>query len=281
MKTGLFLSLILLASLAASSQELYPYTEPASNMPSHSLSFKASAFFQKDHQTSRSMQRYMPELMFGLSKKWMVHAGVNFSNMHQQQMIWEGGRLYAKYRFYSNDEVHRHFRMAAFATAAYSRNQLDHNEINLQMGEQSGVQGGVVATQLWNRFALSATTALNEVLDEKRGDKRFANRYAFQSVSYSLSGGYLLLPFEYNDYNQTNVNLYAELLGGRNINFPAEKYYVDLAPSVQAIFRSTAKLSLGYCFQLASDIMRLSKNSFMVSFEYIFLNALKGKSVQR
>lgn len=216
--------------------------------------------------------------MFGLNKNWMVHLGANFSNMHQQSFNWEGARLYAKYRFLSNDDVHKHFRMAAFASGTYSRNHLDHNEINIQMGEQTGVQAGLIATQLWNRFAISATGSWNEVLDEERWDKLQPGMFAVRAVNYSLSAGYLLLPFEYTDYNQTNINLYAELLGSRNINFPQEKYYVDLAPSVQAIFNSTAKLNLGYRFQLSSDIYRLTKNSWMISFEYIFLNALRKKA---
>jgi len=222
----------------------------------------------------------MPEIMFGLNKNWMIHAGTNFSNMHQEELIWEGARLYAKYRFLSNDEVHKHFRMAVFAAGAYSRNHLDHNEINLMMGEQSGVQAGLIATQLWNKFALSATGSWNEVLNEERWDKSLQDVYAVRSINYSLSAGYLLLPFEYKDYDQTNINLYAELLGSRNINFDPEKFYVDLAPSVQAIFNSTAKLNVGYRFQLASDIYRLTKNSWMVSFEYIFLNALKKKKAK-
>lgn len=206
----------------------------------------------------------------------MLHLRTTVSNMHQPQMIWEGARLYAKYRFLANDDVHKHFRAAAFAAAAFSRNHLDHNEINIAMGDQSGVQGGLIATQLWNKFAFSATGSWNEVLNNERWNKMYPDRYAVHAVNYSLSAGYLLLPFEYKDYSQTNVNLYAELLGSRNIAF-REKYYVDFAPSVQAIFSSTAKLNLGYRFQLSSDIDRLAKNSWMISFEYIFLNALKKK----
>jgi hypothetical protein len=96
-------------------------------------------------------------------------------------------------------------------------------------------------------------------------------------VNYSLSAGFLLFPLEYTDYNQTNVNLYAELLGSRNINFPSERYYVDLAPSIQFIFNSTSKLNLGYRFQLSGDIDRMANKSFMISYEYIFLNALRKK----
>jgi hypothetical protein len=167
--------------------------------------------------------------------------------------------------------------MAAFGMAGYSKNHLDHNEINLMMGEQSGVQAGLIATQLWNKLAVSGTVSWNEVLDEKRNEVIHDGHYAFQAVNYSLSAGYLLLPFEYKDYNQTNLNLYVELLGSRNINFAREKYFVDLAPSVQAIFNSTAKLNVGYRFQLSSDIYRLTKNSYLVSFEYLFLNALRKK----
>ena len=266
------------AIFLANSQELYPYSEPASNMPAKSVSVKNSSVFHRDIHSDRVVQRHMPELMFGLNKDWMIHVGTNFSNMHQSTMIWEGGRIYAKYRFLSNDNVHQHFRMAVFGAATYSRNHLDHNEINLMMGEQGGVQAGIIATQLWNKFALSATGSWNEVLSKDRWDKRYEARYAGRAINYSLSAGFLFLPFEYKDYNQTNINLYAELLGSRNIQFPQEKYFVDLAPSVQAIFNSTAKVNVGYRFQLSSDIYRLTKNSFMVSFEYIFLNALRKKT---
>jgi len=231
--------------------------------------------FQRDNRGGTRTQRYTPELMFGLNKAWMVHTSVSFSDMHQSSLAWEGARLYAKYRFLSHDDVHKHFRMAGFGMAAYSRNQLEYNEINL-FGDQSGVEGGLVATQLMNKFAVSASAGWNEVLNKARNDKNLVDRYAFQSLNYSLSAGYLLLPVEYKDYNQTNVNLYVELLGSRNINFEREKYYIDLAPAVQAIFNSTAKLNVGYRFQVASDISRLGRNSFTISFEYIFLNALKN-----
>jgi hypothetical protein len=212
--------------------------------------------------------------MFGLSKKWMLHTGLTFSNMYENFFYYESARVYAKYRFLSNDDVHKHFRMAAFATAAYSRNHLQHNELNL-MGDHSGVQAGLIATQLWNKLALSGTASIIEVLDEKRKEK--PQQYAFQSLNYSLSAGYLVLPFEYKDYNQTNLNIYAELLGGQNLDWEYEKYYLDLAPSLQLIFKSTSKLNLGYRFQLKSDIYRNMKSSWMISYEYIFLNALQKK----
>ena len=131
-------------------QELFPYTEPASNMPAKSMSLKLNAMFGNGVHGDKIDQRYSPEVMFGLSKKWMLHAGLTFSNMYENFFYYESARVYAKYRFLSNDDVHKHFRMAAFATVAYSRNHLQHNELNL-MGDHSGVQAGLIATQLWNK----------------------------------------------------------------------------------------------------------------------------------
>lgn len=275
-----FLLPILLFSAAASdAQELFPYTEPASNMPAGSMSLKMGAMLGKGVHGSGIDQRYSPEVMFGISKKWMVHATFTFSNMYEPFFYYESARVYGKYRFLSKDELHKHFRMAAFATAAYSRNHLQHNELNL-MGDHSGVQFGVIATQLWNKLAVSGTASLIEVLDEERNDKTVPQQYAFESLNYSLSAGYLVLPLDYKDYKQTNLNIYAELLGGRNLDWEYEKYFLDLAPSMQLIFNSTGKLNLGYRFQLKSDIYRNMKNSWMISFEYIFLNALQRKQAK-
>jgi hypothetical protein len=266
------------AFLCASAQELYPFTEPASNMPTHSLSAKLTGMYMRSVHDDKVKQRYIPEVMLGLNRKWMVHGALMFSDMHEGRFIFEGARVYAKYRFLSIDEVHRHFRMAAFAEAATSRNHLDHNDINLS-GDQGGVQGGIIATQLINRWAFSATASTIQLLNSARWEKRQNDppQWAFQALQYSLSAGVLVLPRTYTDYNQTNLNLYVELLGHRNLDFSREKYYVDLAPSLQLIFKSTGKLSLGYRFELASDIYRFSRGQFVLSYEHIFLDALKRK----
>ena len=269
---------LLLVSIAFAtttySQELFPYTEPASNMPAKSMSLKMSAMLGEGAHGSGIGQRYTPEVMLGLNKNWMVHGTLTFSNMYEPFFYYESARVYAKYRFLSNDDVHKHFRMAAFATAAYSRNHLQHNELNL-MGDHSGVQAGLIATQLWNKFAISGTGSIIEVFDEARNNK--PQEYAFQSFNYSLSTGYLVFPRNYKDYDQTNLNLYFEVLGARNLDWEYEKYYIDFAPSLQLIFKSTSKLNFGYRFQVKSDIYRNMTDSWMISYEYIFLNALKKK----
>jgi hypothetical protein len=266
----------LFLSVTGAGQELYPFTEPASNLPAKSISAKLGTMYGKGVHGSRLLQRYTPTIMLGISKKWMITGNLGFGNMHEDKFYFESARVYAKYRFLANDEVHKHFRMAAFATAAYSRNHLDHNELTL-WGDQSGVQAGIIATQLWHKLAVSGSVSLLEVFDEKRSEKSLPQQYAFESLNYSLSAGYLLFPRSYSDYKQTNLNLYVEMLGGRNLDWKYEKYFIDLAPSVQLIFNSKGKLNAGYRFQLKSDIYRLMKNSWMISYEHLFLNALKKK----
>src|SRR5688572_16076132 len=263
-------------SLIAKGQELYVYSEPASNMPSRSISAKLSAsYITKQDPDNRFMQRYTPEIMFGINKKWMVHIGGTFADMHTKNFRWESVYLYGKYRFISNDDIHSHFRMAAFVDGSYSRSPYHYDEISLQ-GDKSGVQLGVIATQLWNRLAVSATVSHIQSLDESRNDKvQYVPSRIYQVINYSLSAGYLLLPFEYTDYKQTNLNLYTEVLAQQSLDRQA--YYVDLAPAIQFIFNSNAKLNLGYRFQLGSDMQRMTSSSWLISFERTFLNALDRK----
>ncbi len=216
--------LFVLTTSSLAAQELYPYAEPASNMPGKSLAVKLGTMYGKGPHSNRVMQRYSPEIQFGLNKKWMLHGNLSFSDMRDVKFIFESARIYTKYRFLSKDELHKHFRMAAFASATYSRNHLDHNEINL-MGDQSGIQGGIIATQLWHKFALSGTLSLSEVLDEKRGEKNLPQQYAFEAMNYSLSAGYLVFPGSYSTYDQTNFNIYAELLGGQKPGLEIRKIF--------------------------------------------------------
>src|SRR5262245_16998521 len=241
MKHIFFLILIGITTITEA-QELFPYTEPASNMPAKSMSLKLAAMYGRGVHGNKIGQRYAPEVMFGLSKKWMVHTNVTFSDMYESYMYFESVRAYAKYRFLSNDDVHKHFRMAAFAAAAYSRNHLLHNELNL-LGDQSGVQAGVIATQLWNKLAISGTASLIEVLDESRNNK--PQEYAYQSFNYSLSAGYLVFPKKYTEYNRSNLKLNFEVLDAHNLHWEYETYYIDFAPSMQLTFKSTSKLNLG------------------------------------
>jgi hypothetical protein len=260
----------MLFMLSASAQELYVFTEPASNMPSHSISGKVTGKFLKDPGATNYMQRFTPEIMFGLNKKWMVHFATTFSDMYTTNMRWESARTYVKYRFLSNDEVHKHFRMAAFGEYSYSRNPALFDDIGIE-GDMSGFQGGAIATQLWNKLAVSSTLSYLQTYKNKSIETQAV--IPMKSFNYSLSAGYLVFPLNYKNFRQTNFNVYAELLGQRTLDM--KKYVVDFAPAVQLIFNSNAKLNIGYRFQLNGNMNRMAEKSWLISFERTFLGAWK------
>jgi len=271
-----FLLILFFSGIKVSGQELYVFTEPASNMPAHSVSAKLTGHFvTNDKIYNRFTQRYMPEVMFGISKKLMVHLSATIGNMHTNNFLYESVALYAKYRFLSNDDIHKHFRMAVFADASKTKAPFHYDEISL-MGDKSGIQGGLIATQLWNKLAVSSTVAFTQVLDKSRNDKViYVPPRSYQAMNYSLSAGYLLFPKEYTDYKQMNVNFYTEVLAEQTLDI--KKHYIDIAPALQFIFNSNTKLNIGYRFQVSGDMQRMAKTNWLVSFERTFLNALAKK----
>jgi len=260
-----------LLSASVQSQELYVFSEPASNMPAHSMSAKLTYRTPVSRSNNSYRQRYTPELMFGINKNWMLHVSSSFSDFYTSQLRWESVKTYAKYRFYSNDDVHQHFRMAAFAEASYSRSPFAYGDINLD-GDNSGVQAGLIATQLVNKLAVSGTASILKV---------FANRNLHvnqlgQSVHafyYSLSAGYLIFPFSYSDYKQTNLNLYVETIGMKGLD--KGDYMLDLAPALQIIFNSNLKINLGTRLQLSGNMLRPGENNYFIGAERTFLGVLK------
>lgn len=267
---------MLLLQKTGFAQELYVFSEPASNMPARALSLKYAGKFLLDARSGKPEQRQKIYLSAGLNKKWMVRLGTTVSDMYSYPTTrWESANLYAKYRFFSRDEVHRHFRAAAFFEASHSRNKLKYDEISLE-GDQSGVSTGLVLTQLLHKLAVSGTFALTEVINRKRWEEGHTDMHPFRSFQYSLSSGYLLFPRRYNSYSQTNLNIYLEVLGARNLD--RKGGFVDLAPALQLIVNSNTKINAGYRFQLTGNMYRMAERSLLFSVETTFLNALKKRS---
>jgi hypothetical protein len=248
----------------AHAQELYVNTEPASNMAAHSLGIRLeNQGFNSDGFKNRTTL----EAMYGATGKLMLHGALYNSNFYQNNQRFEGGSFYAKYRFLSIDTVQAHFRGAVFGKAAISRNPYRLQEIALE-GDNSGVQGGVVFTQLLHKLALSGSASYLRGLNS-------ANDYgaitgAKEAVAYTLSAGYLLLPKQYTSYNQVNLNLYAELLGKTNPGYAQS--YLDVAPALQLIFNSVCRLDFSYRTPLYNNMQRNSANMYLIRFEYNFFN---------
>lgn len=268
--------IVLHFSVYLNAQELYVFTQPASNIPARSISVKLTDHFvTSDNIYNRFSHRVMPQVFIGFSKKFMIAAGGTIANMHTPDFRYESLNFYAKYRFLSKDEIHKHFRMAVFTEASVTNAPFHYDEITL-MGDKDGIDLGLIATQLWHKLAVSAAITHTQVLDKSRNNKViYIPERNYQAMNYSLSAGYLVLPKEYTDYRQTNLNLYMEILAQQTLD--RKTHYVDIAPAIQLIFNSNAKLNIGYRFQASGTMNRMSDNSWMVSFERTFLNALKRK----
>lgn len=271
------LLLLITVSEKMMAQELYVYTDPASNVPARSVSIKLmDHFVTSDNIYSRFSQRVMPQVNIGFSKKFMVRTSISMANMHTPEFKYESVNIYAKYRFLSKDEVHKHFRLALFADASKTKAPFHYDEISL-MGDKGGIEAGIIATQLWHKLAVSATLSHTQVLDKSRTNKViYVPVRNYQAMNYSLSAGYLILPKEYTDYRQTNLNFYLEILGQHTLD--QKKNYLDIAPALQLIFNSNLKVNLGYRFQAAGNMQRMANNSWQLSFERTFLNAVGKKN---
>jgi hypothetical protein len=172
--------------------------------------------------------------------------------------------------------MHKHFRMAAFINGSRSVAPFHTDEVEL-MGDKTGIAAGIIATQLWHKFALSATISHTQLLDKSRfKDVIYVPVRLYKAINYDVSAGYLLFPREYKSYKQLNMNLYFETLVQQSLD--PSKDYIDMARAAQLIINSSSKLNLGYRFQVGFSMQLMSKRVWIISFEQTFLNVFTHKN---
>jgi hypothetical protein len=247
-------------------QELFVMTDPASNIPAGSITVSNMNFFQ--HEKNGNLNYHnMPEVMWGVSNKLMLRASGFISNTGEG---WEaeGGSLYAKYRFFSVDDMHSHFRMAFYAK--YSLNNADIHQDEIEtMGHNTGYETGIVATQLINKVAISSSISYERALDNKP-NYQFPAAQSNSAMNYTFSIGKLIHPKKYTSYKQTNINAMLEFLGQRlNGN---GKSFLDVVPSIQFIVNSQARIDLAYKQELYTTMYRTAPNGFLLRLQYTFFN---------
>jgi hypothetical protein len=266
--TGFLIAITVLSS-AGYGQELFSVTEPASNRPAGSITFRLDNSIMDELNTSRINYHMIPEIMIGVSKKVMISGNVFFSNRGEVFRA-EGGSIYSKYRFLSNDAVQRHFRMAIFGRLSYNNSDIHQEEINMY-GHNTGVEVGLVATQLIRKIALSTSISWLDATDNGRNNKFVYGNKESKAINYTFSVGKLMLPKEYRNYSQTNINLMLELVSQLNVG--SGKYYIDMAPSVQMIFNSQSRVDIGYRKEITTTLLRTAPNGFFIRLEYNLFNA--------
>jgi len=269
MKKLIPLVILFITTQKIQAQELFVYTEPASNMAAHAVGGRLTNMMMNEKSSSKINYHLLPELMFGISQKLMLHAEAFISNRNERLSV-EGGGLYGKYRFLSNDDVHSHFRMAAYGRYSFNNSDVHQEEIETN-AHNSGYELGIVATKLVNKIAISSSISYEKATDNGNSN-RFPSGLSNNALNYTLSLGKLMLPKEYKSYNQTNLNLMVEVLGQRLSN---GKSFLDIAPALQFIINSQARIDLAYRKQLYSDMLRTAPNGFLLRFEYTFFNVWK------
>ncbi len=249
----------------AFSQELYVNTEPASNMAAHSMGIRLEnqGFFSPGYKNRSTV-----EVMYGAGRKLMLHGSLYASDYYENQQHFEGGSVYAKYRFLSVDSVQQHFRGAFFVKLSSISNPVPNQEISLE-GDNSGLQSGVIFTQLLHKLALSGSASYLRDWNNAGGFE-IPSSYARDAIAYTLSAGYLLLPKTYKSYSQTNLNLYVEVLGKTNPGY--DESYLDVAPAFQLIFNSLIRLDFSYRLPLYNSMIRNTNNMYLIRLEYNLFN---------
>jgi hypothetical protein len=270
MQKSIIVIALLFFSSTAKAQELFSFTEPASNMAAKGVGVRINNYFMKDIHTNKINYHLLPEVMVGLSKKIMIHAEAFISNRNNS-LTTEGGSFYVKYRFFSSDEVHSHFRLAAYGRYSFNNSDVHQPAIDLA-GHNSGYELGVIATKLINKIAISSSISTLHATDN--GSNKFVygekNRNA---INYTLSVGKLLLPKEYTSYKQLNVNAMVEFLGQTNAR--TNESYLDVAPVIQFIVNSRLRIDGGYRIPINTKLHRTAAKGVLLRIEYNFFNVFK------
>lgn len=218
-------------------QELFPNTEPASNIPKKTLGLRyIGEAYSDGNGYIRNVNAL--RLMYGLTPRLSIYLTGSSSNHHKKNLptdypyhntpergvfkpyAFNGMSLYVKYRFLSIDEEKSHLRMAVYAEGSTVNTAHDEGEPRL-MDDTKGFGFGYISTYLKNKFAISLTlggifpgkyVGYQSDVIESMPDIPTTVKYG-DAFNYSLSIGHLLLPKTYNSYKQTNINVYLELMG--------------------------------------------------------------------
>ncbi len=290
--------ILLLPSGTLRAQELFIQSEPASTMPGGVTGIRAfGQVYREPGDYYRGMAAF--RIMHGVTPKLTMMLTATASNHHSKELPpdfpdhntpqvgvplpwrFNGVNLYAKYRLLSRDGAKSHFRISAYGSASWLDVAHDEGEPDL-MDDTKGFGAGLITTWLKDHFALSATVGgilpsgyKGPVPDIIPGLPSIPAHVEYgNALTWSLSAGYLLLPRTYRNYRQTNVNLYAELLGksysqgkvflenigsgsAYQISGPALQVfeahsYLEFHPGIQAILGSNLRIDLSAGFPLIS-----------------------------
>jgi hypothetical protein len=265
-----YLYVVLLFTQLVIGQELFVVTDPASNIPANSLSARMGNLLFKEKFESGYNYHLMPEVSYGLNKNLMFR-GTAFISNRGNSLVTEGGSFFSKYRFYSEDDINSHFRLAAFGRYSFNNSDIHQEQIET-MGHNTGFEVGLVATKLIHKVAISSSLSFERAFDNTSKNP-FPDHLGNTATNYTLSIGKLMYPKTYTSFKQTNINLMLEVLG-QTINENGRSS-LDVIPAVQFIINSQARIDLAYRHEIMSSLYRTAPNGFYLNLEYNLYNVLK------
>jgi hypothetical protein len=251
-------------------QELFVVTDPASNMPAGSSNIRLSQSLFKELLEDGYNYHLMPEVSYGINKNLMVR-GASFLSNRNNRLYLEGGSLFLKYRFFSSDDIHSHFRLAAYGRVSKNRADIHQEQIET-MGHNSGAELGLIATKLVHKTAISSSISLEKATNNDP-NYVFPETQDNTAINYSLSWGRLMYPKTYKSYKQTNINIMFEFLGQTLSD--NRKTFIDVTAAIQFIVNSQSRIDLAYRKSLFSNMLRSAPNGIYLNFEYTFFNFKK------
>ena len=269
MKNILIIALVFILQ-KGNSQELFVVTDPASNVPANSVSFNIMQSAFKEKFEPGYNYHFMPEVTYGINKNLMARISAFISN-RSNQLVTEGGSLLVKYRFFSDDDLNSHFRLAAYGRYSLNNSDIHQEQIEIS-GHNSGFETGFIATKLIKKIAISSSISFEKALDNKP-NYAFPDNFDDNATNYSLSFGKLMYPKKYTSFKQTNINLMLEFVG-QTINENG-KSSIDVIPAIQFIFNSQARLDLAYRLELLSSMLRTAPNGIYLNLYYTFFDLRK------
>lgn len=290
------------------SQELYPNSEPASIIPKNVLGIRLmNEGYISNSNNIKNWNGTM--LMYGLNSKLMFNATLTASNHHARQLpnhfiqkdsnnvgyvnsspsvipydyLFESVNVGFRYRFLNKDGDHKHFRMALYANGAYAHLPHDEAEVSLS-GDNKAVGGGIISTILIKKLAVSFTGGAIVPFSYKEKNRGIEIHYG-NAYNYSLSLGYLVYPFKYSNFKQTNINFYAEFLGknynalsiihnNEEVSHQNEKFnkgnYIELRPAIQFIVKSNLRIDCSTSLPILNKSYTREYPLYLLNIQYYF-----------
>jgi hypothetical protein len=302
-----FLVSLIALGFKVTSQELFPNSEPASIIPKKAIGLRSMNEAYNNSGNLRIWNGMM--FMYGISSKWMFTGMISSSNHHAKKLplnflmpdsekgtvvnpksgstqypyLAEAVSLGFRYRFVNVDGDHKHFRMAAYGNGIYSMRPHDEAEVT-SMGDNKGLSCGLISTMLIEKLAVSLTTGMVKPFAYKEKESGMALEYE-NAYNYSLSFGYLVYPRRYKNFNQTNINLYAEFIGKSygdlTIERKGQKYnsekqalqagnYLEIRPAIQFIVKSNLRIDVGTALPILGKSYIRKYPMYQLNLQYYF-----------